>query len=173
MNVALLIVDMQVGARTMDNPKFHRMNAVIETIAALIGKARRKNIPVFYAQHHNPNGFPLYGSEEWQIIPELAPRAEEVVVHKTTPDPFMNTFLHAHLQKNGIKKLIVAGIQTADCVDTTCRVAFHLGYEVVLVQDGHTTFDTPIGKAEWVIAHHNQVIKNWFGKVVESEAIEF
>jgi nicotinamidase-related amidase len=55
----------------------------------------------------------LYGSEQWQIIPELAPQAEEVVVHKTTPDPFMNTSLHAHLQKNGIGKLIVASIQTA------------------------------------------------------------
>jgi hypothetical protein len=42
MNVTLSIVDMQVGAKTMNNLKFYRMDAVIETLAALIGRPERK-----------------------------------------------------------------------------------------------------------------------------------
>ena len=172
-NTALIIIDMQVGAAEMTEPKFYEMDSVISKLEKLIRKARFKDIPIYYAQHHNPDGFPEYGSAEWELIPQIAPKNEDRIIHKTTPDIFLNTDLHQQLKEQQINRVVIGGIQTADCVDTSCRRAFSLGFEVVLIKDGHTTFDTQILKAEQTIAHHNQIIGNWFGKVIESENIEF
>jgi nicotinamidase-related amidase len=170
---ALLIIDMQVGAAQMQNPAFYQMDELVKRLYKIINKAREKAIPVYYAQHHNPNGFPAFGSDEWKLIPELEPQKGDTVIHKTTPDVFLNTTLHELLQENGIEQLVIGGIQTADCIDTTCRRAYSLGYEVILLEDGHTTFDTAFLKAEQIIAHHNQIIGNWFGRLVKSEDMEF
>ena len=164
---------MQVGAAKMVNPSFYRMDELINRLCKVIVEAKNKGVPIFYAQHHNPNGFPSYGSDEWQLIPELAPQNSNRIIHKTTPDAFLNTDLHEKLQKCKIDRLIIAGIQTADCVDTTCRRAYSLGYKVTLIKDGHTTFDTQYLKAEQIIAHHNQIVENWFGEVVAAEEIKY
>lgn len=164
---------MQVGAAEMTEPKFYAMDTVINKLEKLIGKARFNGIHIFYAQHHNPNGFPEYGSAEWELIPQIAPKNEDSIIHKTTPDIFLDTNLDQQLKEKEVKRVVIGGIQTADCVDTSCRRAFSLGYEVVLIKDGHTTFDTQILKAEQSIAHHNHIIGNWFGKVIESDKIEF
>lgn len=157
----------------MTEPVFYGLDTVINKLENLIGKARSKGIPVFYAQHHNPGGHPKFGSANWEILPQISPLDGDGLVDKTTPDIFLNTNLDHRLKEREVKRVIIGGIQTAECVDTSCRRAFSLGYEVVLIKDGHTTFDTPILKAEQIIAHHNQIIANWFGKVIESEKIVF
>lgn len=172
-NSALLIIDMQVGAAQMVYPKFYLMDELIARLKEVVDKARKKEVPIFYAQHHNPTGFPSYGSKEWQLIPEIGARQQDTIIHKSTPDVFLNTGLHESLQEKKIKRLIVAGIQTADCVDTSCRRAFSLGYKVTLLKDGHTTFDSPHLRAAQIIAHHNQIIESWFGEVVEAGSINF
>ena len=58
----------------------------------------------------------------------------------------------------GIERVIVAGLQTEFCIDTTCRAAMAPGLRVVLVSDGHTTFDTPDLSAAQIIAHHNRTL---------------
>jgi nicotinamidase-related amidase len=173
MPTALLIIDMQVGAAQWKNPPFYRMDELIKRLKSVIARAREKSVPVFYAQHHNPAGFAAYGSPEWELIPEIGPREGDAVIHKTTPDVFLNTTLHEQLQSLDIERLVIGGIQTADCVDTTCRRAFSLGYQVILLADGHTCFDSPVLKAEQIIAHHNYTIGNWFGKLAESGQFEF
>ncbi len=65
--------------------------------------------------------FPAYGSPDWQLITETGPQVGEVVIHKSTPDVFLNTSLHEQLQAGGTERLVIGGIQTAGCVDTTCR----------------------------------------------------
>ena len=135
-----------------------------------------------YVQHHNLNGFPQYGSTEWELIPQIAPKIEDIIIHKRTPDIFLDTNLHQQLldtnlhqqlEEQKVERVVIGGIQSADCVDTSCRRAFSLGYDVVLIKDGHTTFDNQNLKAEQIIAHHNQIIENWFGKVIESDRIDF
>lgn len=170
---ALLIIDMQLGALLMENPPFFQIGELTARIKKLIDKARQHHVPIIYAQHHHPNGFPAYGSNEWKIIPEIEPRAEDLVIHKSTADVFLNTSLHVALQSRGISSLVICGIQTAECVDTACRRAFSLGYKVTLVKNGHTTFDSPILKASQAIDHHNSLIGTWFGKLSEAEEILF
>jgi nicotinamidase-related amidase len=170
---ALVVIDMQVGATELPGMPIYRMEELVQTIAKLLSRARQAQIPVVYAQHYNPDGFPEYGSDAWQLIPAIQPLAGEKVVHKTTPDLFLNTSLHEELQQSKVERLIIAGIQSPYCIDTTCRRAYSLGYEVNLVKDGHSTFDSPTLKAEAIIEHHNQIIADWFGQVVAADEVEF
>ena len=83
------------------------------------------------------------------------------------------TTLHKELHERGIKKLFVAGLQTEYCIDTTCRRASSLGYEVVLVEDAHGTWDSSLLKAEQIIDHHNQVLGGWFATLKKESEISF
>ena len=78
---------------------------------------------------------------------------------KTASDAFYHTELHNVLQAWGIEKLVITGLQTEFCVDTTCRRALSQGYEVTLIADGHTTGDSHMKAAE-VVEHHNRVLAN-------------
>jgi len=164
---------MQAGAVQWKNPPFYRIDELITRLGRVSDQARRNAVPIYYAQHHTPGGFPVYGSPQWELVPEIGPQAGDVVIHKSTPDVFLNTPLHGQLQSRGVDQLVIGGIQTADCVDTACRRAFGLGYRVMLLSDGHTTFPTPELSAQQIIAHHNRVIGNWFGKLVASDHLDF
>jgi nicotinamidase-related amidase len=64
-------------------------------------------------------------------------------------------------------------MQTEFCVDTAVRSAFERDYQVTLVSDGHTTFDTPALEAERIVAHHNQTLGNGFATLSPAAAIRF
>ena len=77
------------------------------------------------------------------------------------------------MQTRGIGHLIIAGIQTEYCVDTTCRRGCSLGYEVTLVEDAHSTWDTEHLTASQIIDHHNQVLSGWFVTLEAARRIKF
>jgi nicotinamidase-related amidase len=79
----------------------------------------------------------------------------DIVVHKTTADSFHRTELNELLKSRGVSELVVGGIQTDFCVDTSIRRALALGYEVVLISNGHTTLANAVLSPEQIIAHHN------------------
>jgi hypothetical protein len=96
-----------------------------------------------------------------------------VVVQKLHPDAFRDTSLPQELASRGIQHLIISGIQTEYCIDATCRRAYSLGYEVVLVKDAHSTWDTDHLTARQIIDHHNNVLGGWFAELREASEIEF
>ena len=57
-----------------------------------------------------------------------------------------------------ISRLVIGGIQSDFCVDTTCRQAATLGYDVRLVADAHSTLDNEHLKARQIVAHHNRIL---------------
>ena len=61
------------------------------------------------------------------------------------------------IARQGIDHVIISGMQTQYCVDTTTRRAFSEGYKVTLVSDAHSTFDTEVLRAEDIVKHHNVV----------------
>jgi Isochorismatase family len=73
---------------------------------------------------------------------------------------------HIRLSEAGVDRLVITGIQTEMCVDSTCRAAAALGYKVTLVSDAHTTFDSPVLPAEKIIAHHNRTLGDGFADVL-------
>jgi nicotinamidase-related amidase len=64
----------------------------------------------------------------WQVHPQIAPKEKDRIIVKYHADSFFETDLHALLQKDGITDIIVCGVQTEFCVDTTIRSAFSHGY---------------------------------------------
>jgi nicotinamidase-related amidase len=100
-------------------------------------------------------------------------QAGELVVEKRHSSAFHDTELHRHLQEAGIDRLVIAGMQTEMCVDSACRSAAALDYRVVLVVDGHTTFDTPVIAAEFIIAHHNRLLGRGFAELANAEQVSF
>src|SRR3954469_17130303 len=86
-NSALLVVDVQNGVVA----GAHERDAVVANVGGLVEKARREQVPVVWVQHSD-DGLPRE-SDEWRIVPELAPADEEPLVEKSYGDSFEDTEL--------------------------------------------------------------------------------
>ncbi|MBB6452559.1 nicotinamidase-related amidase [Salirhabdus euzebyi] len=169
---ALVIIDVQNGMFQESNVVFKGLE-LLQHLNVFIKKARTSNTSIFYVQHNGPSGKPLeFGTEGWEIHSKVMPKKEDTIIQKTTPDSFLHTTLNEELKKQGIDHLILTGIQTEACVDTTCRRAFSLGYEVTLVSDLHSTWSSEDITAQQIINHHNRVLR-WFANVQGSDEIRF
>jgi ureidoacrylate peracid hydrolase len=78
---------------------------------------------------------PPKSSPETGILPELEPRGDEMVLHKITSSAFLSTPLDLILRNMRIDTLILTGVVTNGCVESTARDARDLGYRVILVTD--------------------------------------
>jgi len=156
---ALLIIDAQVGLLA----SAYRRDDVVTHITNLITKARATGTPVFYVQHESDEeGSPLtVAAPGWLIHPALTPQHTDLVVHKRSSDSFYETPLQEELDAKGVAHLIVAGLRTEMCVDTTSRRAVSLGYDVTLVADAHTTTDSATLTAAQMIAYHNEILDDF------------
>jgi nicotinamidase-related amidase len=155
---ALVIIDTQVRYVGDENP-IHNQDRFIATIQSLIERARAAGTPVVYVQHFRMSEEPgQAGLAGIEIHPAIAPRDGELVVPKRASDSFYQSELDAVLRQFGAETLIVTGLQTEQCIDATCRSALSHGYDVVLVADGHTTWDSPVLRAHQIIEHHNATL---------------
>jgi ureidoacrylate peracid hydrolase len=78
-------------------------------------------------------------SRDAQVLDEVAPRGDEIVLTKTSSSVFISTNIHYILGNLGVKQLIVAGALTDQCVDSAVRDACDLGYLVTLPVDACAT----------------------------------
>ena len=151
-NTALVVIDVQNGVVAEAVAR----DAVISNINTLIEKARAEGVPVVWVQHHDDDL--AQGSPEWEYVPELKREESEPLVHKAYGDSFEDTDLEDVLAKAGVGRLVVTGAQTDACIRSTIHGGMVRGYDVVLVEDAHTTEDQTAWGApppEQVIAHTN------------------
>jgi nicotinamidase-related amidase len=173
MTSALMIVDVQQGMFAVRQP-LHRGEEVVQRIAGLLARARAEGRPVVHVQHDGGPGHVLAkGSGGWPHHSLVAPRHGEIVVEKRHSGAFHDTDLHRRLAEARVDRLVIVGMQTEMCVDSAGRGAVALGYRVVLVADGHTTYDTPVIDAERIIAHHNRLLGSGFADVVAADQVRF
>lgn len=171
---ALLIIDMQTGLYDGPEKPFER-ERVLDTINQLIQRARAAHAPIFVARHTGPAGSPIAaGSPFWQLWPALdVDAARDQLFDKTRPSCFLGTDLAQQLHTAQVKQLVIAGMKTQFCIDTTCRVAVELGFGVLLPEDAHTCMDTPALKAEAIIEHHNATLAGAFVQRVKAAEVSF
>ncbi|WP_409280699.1 isochorismatase family protein [Pseudomonas defluvii] len=170
---ALLILDMQVGLfHSPDKP--WRGEALLSTLNSLLSKARKAGAPVFLARHVGTAGSPIEpGSPLTALVPELVLHGDEIIFEKHRPSAFAMTDLAARLRACGSQGVVITGMKTQYCVDSTCRAARDLGFDTVLIADGHTCSDTPALTAEMIVAHHNATLAGAFCRVVDAEDWHF
>jgi nicotinamidase-related amidase len=155
-NAALLIIDMQVALVT----GAYQEDEVLDAINHVIRKARDKKLPIFFIQHNHQSFPPLMKSEDgWQIHPSLAWKESDFNIEKEASDSFYETNLEQQLNQMDISLLLVTGMQTEFCVDATCRSALSKDFNIILVEDGHTTGQSHL-PADSIIDHHNRILQN-------------
>ena len=116
-----------------------------------------------------PDGSIAIGSADWALQPAIADAVKKAgypVVGKNTYDAFMNTGLEGILLQQKVERVVVCGVMTDCCCDTTARSAFNRGFETWLVGDA-------CGSASE--EQHQAGLKAFgyaFGPVVETEGVE-
>lgn len=147
---ALLVVDMQRFFLDASSPTFTCGGlAILPRVKNLLGAFRRAGRPVIFSQHvHHPGdldsgimgwwweGKCLEGSPESEIHPELAPLPGEKVIPKHRYSAFYNTDLETVLRCLKIEDLVIAGVMTNMCCESTARDAYYRDYRILLPADG-------------------------------------
>lgn len=159
MKSALLIIDVQRALCTGEYAAFEA-DRVIDRINMVSQKARAAATPVIVIQHEEAGGPLAHGTEGWQLAEGLEVLPGDIRLRKRATDSFHETPLHAMLQDQGVTQLVICGIQSEFCVDTTTRRALALGYPVTLVADGHSTMDNGVLTAAQIASHHNVTLAN-------------
>lgn len=177
MKSAVLVIDVQQGLCEGDGAAFD-CEGTIARINDVTRKARQAGVPVVFIQHESQDGYLEHGTAAWQMARGLNVAPADQKIRKTTPDAFLRTELESVLRGAGVEHLVVCGMHSEFCVDTTTRRALALGFPVTLVSDAHTSAGNAAISAQQVIAHHNATLTNIssFGsrvQAVPSTGIEF
>lgn len=162
---ALLLIDIQNIYFTPGMMLLHNPEAAAKKSAMLLERFRAEGKNVIHVQHNFAECFEIHSL--------VKPCEGEKIIHKDYPSSFLGTDLHAYLQKNGIKHLIVAGMMSHMCIDTTVRACQDYGYEVTLIEDACTTMALNHGKkiidAETVHAVYMASLDDGFANVLKLE----
>ena len=138
-------------------------DTVVPNTSRLLGEFRRRSLRVVHItvgpelldgsdfsplrRQANENAEPRFraifpnGAPEHRIIDELAPVAGELCLNKTTRSAFNSTSLELTLRNLGVDGLILCGVQTNACVESTARDAADFGFKCVVVSDACQCFD--------------------------------
>ena len=139
---ALLIIDIQNdyfpgGASELVNPVLALDNTV-----KILKAFRESNLPVIHVQHNNigeGDTFMVPGTDGVKIHERLASEEGEYLVTKTAPSAFYKTDLIDIIRANNITELVVCGMMTHMCIDTTVRCAMDHELPVTLISDACAT----------------------------------
>jgi len=144
-HTALLVIDMQ--------NYFHRIvQPILENILKVIQSCRQKNIPIIFTQHGHTDPTSdggvlgewwgqliIGGTKDWEFLPGIKIESKDTVLPKKRYSAFFETDLDATLRSMEIKDLIISGVMTNLCCETTAREAFMRDYRVFFLIDGTAT----------------------------------
>ncbi|HNR14077.1 MAG TPA: isochorismatase family protein [Thermodesulfobacteriota bacterium] len=150
---ALLVIDMQMFFASL-------AREILKPLRHLIQTCRIQDVPVIYTAHghrdpHKDAGMLgiwwhdliIEGTGDHRIIKEIAPEPGEKVLPKRRYSAFFGTDLDQYLRGKGIEDLIISGVMTNLCCETTARDAFIRDYRVFFLADGTATIDPELHTA--------------------------
>lgn len=174
MKQALVIIDVQ-NFYFYDGPmKLWKPEEAEQEMKKVIDYFRDTQQPVIYIQHlYDGGGYAESQEEIIQIHKNIQPMDGEIVVRKSYPSSFRETTLQDILKPLGITKLVIAGMMSHMCVDTTVRAAYDLGYQIDVIADGCTTMDLEykgtVIPAEIVTKTYMASLNGMFARVLNAD----
>lgn len=142
MKSALLLIDIQNDYFPGGRCELFQPEEAAEKAKLLLHHFRNRGLTVFHIQHISENkmgGFFLPGTDGSKIHFSVSPKNEEIVLIKHTPNAFFNTGLEDLLCAQDIEQLVICGMMSHMCVDSTVRAAKDLGFSVLLPEDACAT----------------------------------
>lgn len=142
-HIALIVIDVQallIGGKPYQQERF------LANINKAIAAFRRQHRPVIFIQHTDAKL--AEGSPQAEIYRGLDVQPGDKRFLKRSRSMFYHTELQSHLQDAGIDTLLLCGMQTEYCVDSSLKAAFDLGYKLYVLKEGTSTFDGTLSAAQ-------------------------
>jgi len=137
---ALLVIDVQESFKMLarwsrrSNPDFEK------NVGQLIDLYHEAGLPVIYILHSDEDPGFEKTSPHYRLMDFITRRPNELLIEKITRNAFTSTNLGEVLLERGVRRLLITGIQTEQCCETTTRIAADLGYAVDFVTEATLTF---------------------------------
>lgn len=153
----LLIIDAQQALidGNQETGQIFSKEKLIITINKVINKAIAATVPVIFVRdldvaEGQGDGF--------QIHNEITLPTEAKIFDKSATNSFYGTGLLEHLTTQHIEHIVMMGCETQHCIDSAVRTATISGFDVTLVEDGHSTLGNAVLSSEQIIQHHNTTL---------------
>jgi nicotinamidase-related amidase len=174
---ALLVIDIQDSFKA--TPRWERRNnpGFEENVTRLIDSWRAAGLPVIFVLHTDSD--PEFGTDSpfFKLMDFLRPQSGEPVIVKNTRNAFTSTNLQQLLAERGVERLVVTGISTEQCCETTTRIAADLGYDVDFVTEATRTFpiaDPDTGgelSTEDIVRRTELVLRGRFARIAKVDRL--
>jgi len=140
----ILLIDLQEYFRDLIIP-------MLDNLKRTIAAAHKTGIPLIFTKHGHDSAaesgmlgkwWPdliIKGSDDALLLPELEVREDDTVIPKATYSAFYGTKLEAKLKEQGIEDVVIGGVMTNLCCETTARDAFVRDFRVFFLADGTST----------------------------------
>ena len=175
MKKALLIIDVQNDYFEGGRSELHNPLAALGNIEKILDAFRKENQPVIHVQHINTRvgaAFFLPDTDGVLIHKNLTPRDTEYIVIKHAPNSFLGTNLLSILKENDITELVICGMMSHMCVDTTTRACMDYNIKATLLEDACATknlsFNGKTIPAETVQNTFMASLNGMFAKVIKT-----
>ncbi len=175
MKKALVIIDVQNDYFSEGAHELYEPDKALDMIQKLIHSFRKKNEGIYYIQQISDGSSNFFrpNTVGCQIHEKIKPQDNDKIIVKHYPSSFLGTTLHEELQKDEVDELVVCGMMTHMCVDTTVRVAKDYGYKMILISDGCATNDLEINgrKIEATVVQDTYLasLKHYFADIMTCE----
>lgn len=169
---ALILVDVQKGFDEIEAGGARRNNPdALARIGDLLAAFRQAGAPVIHVRHASTEPNSVFRPERpgFAVMDIARELPGEAVLTKNVNSGFIGTGLEAMLRDKDIATLVIAGITTNHCVETTTRMAGNLGFDAKLVRDAAYTFDRtgPDGELHLAQDIHAMTLSNLSGEFAD------
>lgn len=178
MRTALLLIDIQNDYFPGGAMELVAADRASSHAAMLLARFRECAWPVFHVQHLSTRPTATFfrpNTPGVDIHPSVLPAAGETVISKSFPNGFRETSLLEALRAAEVSKLVIAGMMTHMCVDTTVRAAADLGFACTVAHDACATRDLAFGgqsvPASAVQAAYMAALNGSFGSVLSAAEV--
>ena len=141
MKNALLVIDVQNDYFQDGKMELVNSNLALERINKLEEHFLQRNRPIIYIKHINPSSSSFFQENTIgvELHNDLKIQETSLVIEKKFPNSFLETNLQKLLKQYDIEQLVITGMMTHMCIDSTTRAAKELGYKITLVADATAT----------------------------------